>query len=80
MEKVRGGLGYGGGRGLPRITSCVIEYAFAYPTGDIRNGVPELLDNSLPLECFNRVTLRRGGHDDKRNNSHGRTRLLEAVV
>lgn len=65
---------------LPAVPRGMIEDAFSYPVLNLMDRIPELLGDSLALQCLDSVRLRRSWHDDECHDRHIRLGLLESEV
>ena len=62
------------------VSRGLLEDAFTNSLGDIVDGVPQLLYNSLTLQSLDSIRLSSGGHDNECDDCDVRVRLLEALV
>ena len=65
---------------LPIVASSMLKQTIANPVLNLRDGIPKLLRDGLPLQSFDRVRVGGGRHDDERHNSHGRSELLKTII
>ena len=58
----------------------MLEKPVADPILDFRYSVAKLLRHRLSFQSFDCVRIRGSGHNDKCDNRHVRSRLLQAIV